>query len=206
MIRTYRVYRNMGINKDTNQVSLQLFQFPSVFEWLVFELHEAVLECCGLFHHLPIPKWLGNWKRKWGCDCPPDDGDGGCDCLGRFGDYYGEDWGSMWHCFLEIPLQEFLNRREQKRFKAGGHGLQFLDVSLDHWKNQKDDLDVNWIREDIEREKGYGRDEHGYTLAPPRCDYPGKTWLYKLMEWLTRPWRTAPCGDNGHQNQRRIPG
>jgi hypothetical protein len=194
MIRVYNCYRNMDAkDRAEKPVSIELLQLPSVFCWLVFELHEAVLECCGLLHHTPIPKWLANLQGKWGCECSPPNSfplhDEGCTCGGRFGDYYGDTWGDMWHCFLEIPLQEYLTRRLGKTERP----YLFIEMPLSYWDHVPNDPDVKWIRDDIEREKGYDVDELGNSLAPRHCEYPGRTWLYKLVEWLTRPWRTPPC-------------
>ena len=195
MIRSYRTYRNMDKkDRDEKQVSIELLQFPSVFCWLVFELYVAVSDCCHLFHHLPLPKWLANWKGKWGCDCGLVD----CVCGSYvcFSDYYGDEWGSIWHCHIETPLQEYLN----KRLKGTNHQWFFVEVPLSYWDHVPDDPDVNWIRSEIEREKAYPVDEEGDTTAPSMCDFPGESWLYKLMEWATRPWRTPPCDGTGPQN------
>lgn len=199
MIRSYRCFRNMDKkDRDEKQVSIELFQFPSVFCWLVFELHEAVMECCHLLNDFPIPRWLANWERPWGCECTPPNSyplyDEGCACWSKFGDYYGDDWGHMWHCFLEMPLQDYLNRRSKDIKRT----YVFIEVPLSYWDHNPDDLDVNWIRGEIEREKGYPVDAGGNTTAPPKWDYPGETWLYKLTEWATRPWRTS--NGDGHQD------
>lgn len=169
----------------TKQVSIQLFQFPSVFCWLVFELHTAIMECCGLLAHLPLPKLIVNHKSDWGCQHSSNEP---CDCWSTFGDYYGDDWGSLWHCFLDMPLEDYLNRRFQKSIRQ----YQFVDVPISEWSHQTDDPDINWIRDDIEREKMYPVDAEGNSTVPTK-DLPGETWLYKLMEWLTRPWRTELC-------------
>ncbi len=201
MIRSYRTYRNMDKkDRDEKQISVQLFQFASVFEWLVFETHEAVMECCHLFHHLPLPRWLANWESDWGCECTPPNSpplfDDGCACWGRFGDYYGEEWGGIWHCYIEWPLQRYLDYR----CKKSGREYHFIEVPLSYWDHLPKDADVNWIRGEIEREKGYPKGENGDTLAPMKCDFPGETWLYKLLEWATRPWRTPPCDGTGTQS------
>jgi hypothetical protein len=207
MIRAYRCYRNRDPKEPDKQVGVQLFKFHSVFEWLVFELHEAVLESCHLFHHLPLPRWLANWQSDWGCDCTkpgtPPLYDDGCACWGRFGDYYGEDWGGLWHCYLETPLMNYLYNRKSKRILE----TVYIKLPISEWGFIISDPDVNWIRNEIEREKAYPVDEHGDTTAPWHCDYPGETWLYKLMEWATRPWRTPSCGnDTGPKNLPGLPG
>ena len=170
MIRSYRCYQNMGKDRAEKQVSIELLQFPSVLCWLVFELHEAVAECCHLFHHIPVPKWLADLEHHW-------DGE----TESKFSDYYGDDWDSIWHCCVEMPLQDYLNHRFGKIKRQ----FVFIEAPLSYWDRNADDLDVNWIRANIEREKRYGVNENGYSLAPYRCDYPGETWLYKLLEWAT---------------------
>ena len=199
MIRSYRIWRNMD-KKDTDvgkHVSIQLFQHPSVFKWLAFEAHASVEECCGLLHHVPLPKWLINWESDWGCDCSPANtpplNDDGCDCWSKFGDYYGDTWGDMWHWAIETPLQEFLYRRNVNH--------QWVNVSSKDFA--QDFPDIAWINSEIEREKKYAA-EHGGVIGVgdlPCLDYPGSSWMYKFMEWATRRWRTPLCDGTGTQGQ-----
>ena len=212
MRRSYRIYRNMDRNtKDANPICIELLQFPNLYWWMVSELHEAVEECCSLFHHMPIPRWLANWESDWGCDCSPANtaplNDDGCACWGTFAEYYGDDWGSMWHCFLEMPLSQHIYKN---LYKDKGYLMMpyfvFVNVSLDEWRDRPDDPDVKWIREDIDREKAYPKDENGYSTVPHRCNYTGQSWLYKIVEWATRPWRTALCDGTGPENQHGVSG
>jgi hypothetical protein len=94
-----------------------------------------------------------------------------------------------------MPLDEYVNRRLQRSERL----YQSVEVPLSNWSHQTDDPDINWIRSEIEREKLYPVDAEKNSMAPTK-DYPGETWLYKLMEWLTRPWRTPPCDGTRTQN------
>ncbi|MGB7283196.1 MAG: hypothetical protein WBE13_13110 [Candidatus Acidiferrum sp.] len=202
MIRTYRIWRNMNksdVDADKD-ISIQLFQCPNYFIWFVYELHDSVEECCGLLHHLPVPRWLANWEGKWGCECSPPGtfgrDDEGCNCGGKFGDYYGDTWGDMWHWAIETPLQEFLYKHTKE-----GVDHQWINVSSKDFPH--DFPDIAWINSEIEREKKYAA-EHGGVVGVgdlPCLDYPGSSWLYKFMEWATRRWRTPLCDGTGTQGQ-----
>ena len=187
--------------KDTDvgkHVSIQLFQHPSVFKWLAFEAHASVEECCGLLHHVPLPKWLINWESDWGCDCSPANtpplNDDGCDCWSKFGDYYGDTWGDLWHIYIECTLMSWAYSDVEK-------DVQYVNTSLDEFPD--DFSEVSWIRNEIEREKKYAK-EHGGIVNPldlPCIDYGGSSWLYKFLEWATRRWRTPLCDGTGPENK-----
>jgi hypothetical protein len=192
-------------DQDSRQVSVELLQFSNIYWLFVFNLHESIQECCDLLHHLPLPKWLANWEAKWGCDCKPPakdtqvypDGwkDEGCDCWSKFSDYYGDSWGDIWHWLCDVPIMDYLWTHAIK----AGRLRFFINVPITEWDSCPDDIDVNWIRDNIEQEKKYDKDEFGYSEAPYK-DYPGETLLYKVMEWVTRRWRTPMCDGNGPQN------
>ena len=132
MIRVYRVYRNKDVKDPGNQVGVQLFQIDSIFTWLVFELYAAVLECCHLFHHVPMPKCVADLESDWGCDCDPSKKFPhlveGCGCWGRFGDYYGDDLGTLWHCYFETPLLHYIYRKS-----APVRESMYLKVPISNW-------------------------------------------------------------------------
>jgi hypothetical protein len=217
MIRTYRIWRNMDAEdvKAGKDISVQLFQCPNLFVWAIYELHAAAEECCSLLHHVPIPKWLANWEGNWGCECKPPapdtkvwpDGwkDEGCDCWSKFGHYYGDSWGDMWHWAVETPLGNYLYRRYP------AIGSQWVNASLKDLDAPPVLQDIEWIHKEIEREKKYAA-EHGGDGCHrwpggvmsygdlPHIDYPGSSWLYKFMEWATRRVRTPMCDGTGTQS------
>lgn len=180
MIRAYRLYRNATEHAaqpaSTHQVCIELLQVPNLWTWFLLQLEESTSGVCGMLQEVPLPKWLANLHGRWGCECKPDEK---CECYGRFGDYFGNDWGGLWHCYIECPISDrvFQNTRE---------GLRHINVPLD---GQWDDWpEVQWIRDDIKREAA-GQEWH-WTL------YPGDGWLFKFLEWATRPWRKDARTEN----------
>lgn len=190
-MRTYSIYRNTQKERAETPVSIELVE-GSFFHIMMFTLHQAVLESCHLWHHVMLPKWLANWEREWGCECKKDEQ---CDCWSKFSEYFGKDWGSLWHCYIEMPLSNYMNRQYVSRESV------WVETSLKPWDALCSHPDVNWIREDIEREKNYGYDENGCSQAPSRCWYPGNSLLFKIVEFVTRPWRTPPCDGSGTKTE-----
>lgn len=173
MIRSYRVYRNMNEpDKVAKPVCIELLTFSSLWVWLVAELEESVSECCSMMHEIPLPKWIVDWTFE------TSEGD-----ILTIGDYYGDDLGGLWHCYVESPLSDYV-------FEHTRRTLHHVNVSL---KDMGEDEEIQWIVAEIEREsRGEGRD---YNWQ----DNPGTSTLFKVMEFLTRPFR-KPNG-NGNQNQ-----
>ena len=245
MITSYRIYRNMTPPTKTDApICIELVKYPSFWVWLVAELEQGVSECCTMLHDVPLPKWLLNWERAWGCDCTPAPDeygnvwnvhggettdvngvvwkDMGCACWSKFSDYYGDDIGSLWHLFVEVPLSEYVfQRTRDTRYD--------VNVPLDTLKG---DSEIGWIEKQIEVEAkgenndtpcaycGHAKLNHGsegicYAMegfARCKCgkyepnfhtydwrDDKGTSLLFRFMEFVTRPLRKKPNG-SGPQN------
>ncbi len=177
MHHSYRIWRNCNTNtKDATPVSIELIKYPSRWQRFVGELTEAAEECCALMHDVPLPKWLGNWKRKWGCDCKPGEK---CECLCAFRDYFGDDLGGLWHVNVECALDDYMYKR------AWNHThTRWVNVPL---SEMGDDPDVQWIRDQIATE-AQGGEYHDWNWHR----YPAQSRLFRFLEFMTRPWRRPP--------------
>lgn len=158
----YRLYRNMmKETKETHEVCIELYQYPL---WLLplIILEQWIDGICGLLHEVPLPKWLVEYPYTDKED--PE-------WWGSIGDYYGEEWGGLWHCYIECPITETV-------FKHTQTTIEHINVPLSAFG---DNHEVDWIRGDIERE---AKVEEWHWQH-----YPGDSWLFKFLEWATRPWR-----------------
>lgn len=177
MYYSYRIWRNMNTGtKDERPVSIELIRYPSLWQCFVGELAEGAEECCSLMHDVPVPRWLAKWERRWGCECKPGEK---CDCLQTFESYFGDDWGSIWHVDVECALTDYMHRRAWKYTN-----IRWVNVPLSEMEG---DPEVDWIKDMIAAE---ARGEEWWDWDWKK--YPARTRLFKLMEFLTRPWRRPP--------------
>src|SRR5579863_5019235 len=84
-------------DKVEKPVCIELLSFSSWWVWFVAELAEAAEECCAMMHEVTLPKWIATWKFV--------DGDGDTTTVG---DYYGDDLGGLWHCYVESTLSDYV--------------------------------------------------------------------------------------------------
>jgi len=88
-----------GTGEDT-EVSIHLEE--TVWYWLVLEF--LAWDCCtcvcDLLHHVKLPKFIRNWERVWG-DEPDDE-----PC--KLEDWWGDDFGTFWHCWVESPFCQWV--------------------------------------------------------------------------------------------------
>jgi hypothetical protein len=166
MYRAYRIFRNMqtsgDFQKGTHEVCIELMRIPSLWVWLLLQFEESADGVCGLLQDVPLPKWLTEFKTEFGED----------DEVMTFGEYYGDDLSTIWHCFIETPISNYVWKNV---WSSTLHVDTPLDKQWDNWP------EVQWIRGDIAREAA-GREWHW-------TDYPGEGKIFKFVEWVTRPWR-----------------
>src|SRR5208337_2439107 len=132
MYRAYRLYHNMCtgpgmFHKNTHPVCIELMRVPNFFTWLLLQFEESAEGVCGMLSYVLLPKGLTEFVAEWGED----------DEVMKFGDYYGEDWGAIWHCFVEMPISDYI-------WKHTNAGTLHIDVPLDkQWDNWHE---IDWIR------------------------------------------------------------
>jgi hypothetical protein len=88
-----------GTGEDT-EISIHLEE--CAWYWLALEFFawDCCTHICEWLSHVKLPKFICNWERKWG-DEPDDE-----PC--KLEDYWGDDLGTYWHCWVESPFCQWV--------------------------------------------------------------------------------------------------
>jgi hypothetical protein len=94
-----------GTGEDT-EICVHLEE--DIWYWLVLEFlaWDCCTRVCDWLSHVKLPKFIRNWERKWG-DEPDDE-----PC--KLEDWWGDDFGTFWHVWVESPFCQWARRHKNK--------------------------------------------------------------------------------------------
>ena len=98
---------------------------------------------CEWFHHVPLPKFVRNWKRHWDKDDP--------EYFATFEDWFGDDFGCLWHCYVESPICQWAWRHRNCK------GDIFIELTLGEARKKfgAEHEAVKWIEKELADHKQY---------------------------------------------------
>ena len=108
----------------------------ALLDWLAAE--ETYI--CHWLHSIPLPKWVRNWKRAWDTDEPTE--------IIKFGEWFGDDLGGLWHVFICTPLMQWTYRHLNPN-------QPMFELTLDEARSKfANDAEVwKWVEKELEQHR-----------------------------------------------------
>jgi len=96
---------------------------------------------CELLSHVPLPWFIRNWERHWDKDDP--------EYFAKFEDWFGDDFGSLWHCYVENPICQWVWKRRNWA------GDICLDLTLDEARKKfgAEHEAIKWVEKELARHR-----------------------------------------------------
>jgi hypothetical protein len=98
---------------------------------------------CSWLHYVPLPWFIRNWERHWDKDDP--------EYFAKFEDWYGDDFGCLWHGYVEDPICQWAWRH-----RDAGHDI-YIELTLDEARKKfgAEHEAVKWIEKELAEHKQY---------------------------------------------------
>jgi hypothetical protein len=144
----FRVYRwRIAMRGWDEQSARVLVECETdIWYWALAEwLQDRQTYLCLWLQSVPLPGFICNWERQWDKEEPDS-------C--KFKDWYGGDFGGIWHAVICDPLMQFI-------WKHKDHHTVEFELTMEEARNKfAHDLErLKWVEEEIERHKKWDAEE-----------------------------------------------
>jgi len=139
-----------GTGEDT-EISIHLEE--CVWYWLVLEFlaWDCCTHICDWLSHVPLPKFIRNWERKW-----DEDDDTPC----KFGDYWGSHLDTPWHVWVESPFCQWVWHHNGAVGTVGTvQPIWKMPLSEARKQFQSFPQEIAWVDKEIARRVEYDKEE-----------------------------------------------
>lgn len=107
---------------------------------------------CHWLHNIPLPKFFRNWERHWDKDDP--------EYFAKFEDWYGDDFGCLWHLHVCDPLLRFVWKHKNQDQAA-------FELTIDEARKKfaHEPQHVAWIEKELAERREYDAERTAETRA-----------------------------------------
>jgi len=144
-----------------------------IWYWALIEfvLWDGQTYLCSWGHYIPLPWFIRNWKRHWDKDDP--------EYFEKFEDWFGDDLGCLWHCYVCDPLLQWVWKRKDQNEAS-------FELTLDEARKKfaHDPSVYQWAEKELEEHKKYDAEKTAEIREKYRKGELTREEALEKLEWV----------------------